>query len=59
VTNSKPLVIELVAQVALAAAIGLLVSLVLAGATLLLAGGAGADSTMSEAPSKHALAVRA
>lgn len=56
-TNSKPLVIELVAQVALAAAIGLLVSLVLAGATLLLAGGA--DSTMSEAPSKHALVVRA
>ena len=36
-TNSTPYVVEVAAQIALAAAIGLAVSLVLGGATLLLA----------------------
>ncbi len=48
-TRSRLIAIELVAQVALAAAIGLFVSVVLAGAALLLAGG-DAGSGLSEIP---------
>lgn len=55
---TRALAIELAAQVALALAIGLFVSLVLAGAALLLADGADTDSAVPEAPSK-AVAARA
>ena len=57
-TQSRLIVIELVAQVALALAIGLFVSLVLAGAALLLAGGTEAGSALPEVPS-NAVAARA
>jgi hypothetical protein len=48
-TQSRLFAIEFAAQVALAAAIGLFVSIVLAGAALLLAGGE-ADSSLPEIP---------
>ena len=47
-TRSKPIAIELVSQAVLALAIGLLVSIVLGGAALLLAGGADAASALPE-----------
>lgn len=57
-TRSRLVAIELLAQMALALAIGLFVSLVLGSAALLLAGGAGAGDASSEVPI-HAVAVRA
>ena len=57
-TKSRLIAIELVAQVTLALAIGLFVSLVLAGAALLLAGGADAATALPEVPS-NAVATRA
>ena len=49
-TRSRLIAIELAAQVALALAIGLSVSIVLAGATLLLAGGTDASLAPPEVP---------
>jgi len=49
-TRSRLIAVELVAQVTLAVATGLLVSLVLAGAALLLASGADAGSALPGAP---------
>jgi hypothetical protein len=49
-TKSRLIALELVAQVALALAIGLSVSIVLAGATLLLAGGTDASHASPEVP---------
>ena len=57
-TRSRLVAIELLAQVALALAIGLFVSVVLGGAALLLAGGTGASDALPEVPI-HAVAVRA
>lgn len=57
-TKSRLIAIELLAQVALALAIGLFVSLVLAGAALLLAAGTDAGGTLPAVPT-HAAAPRA
>jgi len=57
-TKSRLIAIELLAQMALALAIGLFVSLVLAGAALLLAGGTDAGSALPQVPI-NAVAPRA